>query len=327
MKRFRFLLVYIVGFASLGFSQQGGGTPDRSNEGDSNAIAKKEPPKPAASYSPGIALTASLLLPGAGQIYTRHYVKGALFFATEIGVGLFAYQRYIYTKGLRHNADSIADTAMFYLHSWQKAKSSDTTRTLETAYKMKKLSADSAAMEKLQMQDVFFQSVALMAGIYYWNVLDALQCTNLLKSDSKKDPATAMWLSAIPGLGLGQVYNGELSKAGMILMAQFYMAYLAINYHTVMKDCQSYEIANSSPADSITYVLFNGTDYNKWDYWRTTAFKNRNMWIWYSVAFYLYGIMDAAVDAHLHDARIKMRLEPDLVPQNKEIGLHATLNF
>ncbi len=290
-------------------------------EKDSVSIARDN------RHIPGIAFTASLLLPGAGQIYTGHYVKGALFFATEIGVGLFGYQRYIYANGLRHNADSIALLERSALSLWQQHAKSDSTRTLETTYKMAKIEADSAAMEKLQMQDVFFQSVALMAGIYYWNVLDALQCANVLRSESKKDPATAMWLSAIPGLGLGQVYNGELSKAGMILMGQFYMAYLAINYHTIMKDCQNYEIANISPADSITYTLFNGTDYNKWDFWRTTAFKNRNMWIWYSVAFYLYGIMDAAVDAHLHDARIKMKLEPDLVPQNKEVGLRATFNF
>jgi len=58
---------------------------------------------------------------------------------------------------------------------------------------------------------------------------------------------------------------------------------------------------------------------------RGEAFRNRNMWMWYSVAFYLYGIFDAWVDANLHDARVKMKLEPDLNPQTKEIGLHASM--
>jgi hypothetical protein len=33
------------------------------------------------------------------------------------------------------------------------------------------------------------------------------------------------------------------------------------------------------------------------------------------------------VDAHLHDAPLKMKLEPDLAPQSKEIGLKATFSF
>jgi hypothetical protein len=51
------------------------------------------------------------------------------------------------------------------------------------------------------------------------------------------------------------------------------------------------------------------------------------MYLWYSILFYFYGILDAVVDAHLHDAGAKMKLEPDLVPQNKQVGLTLTVPF
>ena len=41
------------------------------------------------------------------------------------------------------------------------------------------------------------------------------------------------------------------------------------------------------------------------------AFHNRNTYLWYSLGCWLYGIVDAVVDAHLHDASTKMKLEPE----------------
>ena len=109
-------------------------------------------------------------------------------------------------------------------------------------------------------------------------------------------------------------------------MIQMDLAYVAINYHLIMKDCEKYEAA-IDPRNADQYNLFKGPQLDKWESRRTTAFRNRNMWMWYSFAFYLYGIFDAVVDANLHDARVKMKLEPDLNPQTKEIGLHASMNF
>jgi TM2 domain-containing membrane protein YozV len=307
--------------ASLGFAQQGD-TASRIGQDDSTAIAKRElgqSPKP---KNAGITLAASLVIPGGGQIYTGHYVMGGLFFATEAILGLYVYNRYLVTAALKHNADS---TGAFWApyRNWVR-KAGDTTG-IDSAF-FGKLEADSADMEKKEQQNVLYQSIAWMVGVYYYNVLDALQGTNLFKSDSKKDPVTAAWLSAIPGLGLGQMYNGELSKAGMIFMIQMDLAYVAINYHLIMRDCEKYEAA-IDPNNADQYNLFKGPQLDKWESRRTEAFRNRNMWMWYSVAFYLYGIFDAVVDANLHDARVKMKLEPDLNPQTKEIGLHASMNF
>jgi hypothetical protein len=41
----------------------------------------------------------------------------------------------------------------------------------------------------------------------------------------------------------------------------------------------------------------------------------------------MYGIFDAVVDAHLHDSGMKMKLEPDLVPDRKQVGLNLNVEF
>ncbi|HUI91589.1 MAG TPA: DUF5683 domain-containing protein [Chitinivibrionales bacterium] len=297
-------------------------------ESDSTAVVKKDSLKRAPLFKPGIALASSLVIPGAGQVYTGHYIKAGLFFISEIGVGLFGYQRYLYTVALKKNADSIAALWNSVRDSVSIKRSIIDTTTYDTNdvgffYKLK---ADSARYEEKETRDVLYQSIAWMLGIYYYNIMDALQSAGVMRDNSKKNPAVAGWLSAIPGLGLGQIYNGELSKAGMILMVQFNLAYVALNYHLRMVDCENAEAA-IDPNNKPQYNLFIGPQHDRWEYRRNNAFRNRNMFLWYSLAFYFYGILDAVVDAHLHDAPLRMKLEPDLVPQSKEMGLRATIPF
>ena len=64
---------------------------------------------------------------------------------------------------------------------------------------------------------------------------------------------------------------------------------------------------------------------DEWEFRQNSAFRNRNTYLWYSIFFYIYGILDAVVDAHLHDYREKMKLYPDLVPAND--GAHLQINY
>lgn len=327
MDSIRFFLISLFVFTALALGQEGN-EQGRVQKSDSLTVVKKDSVKTVKSYNPAIALTASVLLPGAGQVYTGHYIKAGLFFVSEIGVGLFGYQRYIYASALKKNTDSITAIWKTLKDSVAITRSpSDSTKndTTDVGF-FWKLKADSARFEENDTRNVLLQSFAWMVGIYYYNVLDALQCAGVLKDSSKKDPAVAGWLSAIPGLGLGQIYNGELSKAGMILMTQLNLAYVAFNYHMSMIECEHAE-ASVDPNNKPEYSLFYGPQRDRWEYRRTNAFRNRNMFLWYSLAFYFYGILDAVVDAHLHDAPLKMKLEPDLTPQSKEIGLKATFAF
>jgi TM2 domain-containing membrane protein YozV len=330
MERFRYFVIATVIFTFLAFGQE---KPQESpiQTKDSASVdrgEKKDILKPAKTYNPAIAVSASLLFPGGGQIYTGKYVMAGLFLASEIGVGIFGYQRFLYESGLRKNSDSIAVVAARFKDSVEIKKSSRDTAVFDTTNLglFWKLKADSAAFEAKEARNIVWQSIAWMAGIYYYNVLDALHSTGCFKDNSKKNPAVAGGLAAIPGLGLGQIYNGEFSKAGMILMTQFNLAFLAVNYHLIMTDCEKYE-ASMDPENKADYSLFYGAQRDKWEYRRTTAFRNRNTYIWYSLLFYFYGIFDAVVDAHLHDAPIKMKLDADLSPNNKEMRLRATIPF
>jgi TM2 domain-containing membrane protein YozV len=327
MDSIRFFLISLFVFAALALGQEVN-EQGRIQKSDSSTIVKKDSVKTVKSYNPSLALAASLVIPGAGQVYTGHYIKAGLFFVSEIGVGLFGYQRYLYTVALKKNADSITAIWKTLKDSVAIARSPiDSTKndTTDVGF-FWKLKADSARYEENDTRNVLFQSLAWMVGIYYYNVLDALQCAGVLRDSSKKNPTVAGWLAAIPGLGLGQIYNGELSKAGMILMTQLNLAYVAFNYHMSMVECEHAE-ASVDPNNKPEYSLFYGPQRDRWEYRRTNAFRNRNMFLWYSLAFYFYGILDAVVDAHLHDAPLKMKLEPDLTPQSKEIGLKATFAF
>jgi hypothetical protein len=327
MKCTRFFLILVVIYASLASGETGvvrdsGGITQRDSDvaGVQNSLKAA---KPASVYNPAIALTSSILVPGAGQVYTRHYVKAGLFLVAEAGVGLFAYQRYIWEKDLVHNADSVGALAARY----GRVPKIDTAKA-DTTYPGIgfQLEADRDRFDAKASRYVVYQSISWMAGIYYYNILDALHATGIFKNNSKKSPSLAGWLSAIPALGLGQFYNGETSKAGMIFMTQFNLGYLAFNYQRLMRDCENYEV--SIMGDSHGYATYKAQGLNNdWENRRKEAFRNRNMYLWYSLMFYFYGVLDAVVDAHLHDAGLRMNLEPDLVPQKKQVGMTMTVPF
>ena len=98
------------------------------------------------------------------------------------------------------------------------------------------------------------------------------------------------------------------------------------NYNTLMHICEDNLRKINSPTTRESKDQAAKELKDNWDSKRNEAFRNRNMWAWYSIGFYFYSIFDAIVDAHLHDAGKKMRLEPDLLP-GKGVGLHYKLTF
>lgn len=298
---------------------------------DSTALLNISIPK-AVVYKPQIALMASII-PGGGQIYTGQYIKAGLYMVAEAGVALFGYQRLIWQKDYVRYADSLAvirdaNAGKIKVTEVDRVNGQDTVK-YDTTYLgiIPQFDYDLANFQVLQNKYLLQQCAAWMAGIYYYNLMDALHATRYFHDDGKRDPTTAGLLSAIPFLGLGQIYNGELSKAGMIAMAQINMGFIAFNYQRLMTECEHREELD---LNSPEYKVFSGTtgDYKgQWESKRKDAFKNRNMWLWYSLMFYCYNIFDAIVDAHLHDAGTKMKLEPDLVPLEQKIGLTMTMQF
>jgi hypothetical protein len=262
-------------------------------------------------FNPIVSGTASLILPGAGQVYTRHYVKAGFFVALEATFGSMVYF-WKKTVDVRDAEEKKwTGFAEGDTNAFQRAKD------MEESY----LAHHGAVDARLSM----YSFLAWAAGGYVFNVLDALGSSNAFKNSKAKSPSTAALLAAIPGLGLGQWYNGSLSKAGMVMMGQVSLGLMAYNSQRLMTRAENnYKRLNAPDADAVTKQVAstysgNSTYKGKWSSTRFRAFTNRNMYLWYSVFFYGYSIFDAVVDAYLHEYTEKMKIKPDLVIGSRQV--------
>ena len=98
-------------------------------------------------------------------------------------------------------------------------------------------------------------------------------------SDSIKSPKNAALSSIIPGGG--QLYNGKKFKAGLILAGE---VLAIVNWY------------NNSQLYSI-YDADNDAEYPLPKY---RYLEKRNKYVWWIGFIYIYGLIDAIVDAHLH---------------------------
>ncbi len=304
--------------------------------------------------NPFAAGLLSAVVPGAGQLYNRNYVKSVLFLGAEGGLVAAAIYRAYEAGACRDSVkrfntivehlfqpgnvldpswlivdsltryDSTFDTSGAVLNI-DSARTADTLATL-TTYRMRQ---DSAAFGRQRRVHGTANAITWAAGCYVWSILDAVEKTGRLENDEPRNPKLAGWLSAIPGLGLGQIYNGKLSKAGMIMMVQASLAVMSYNYHSEFAECerQLQVLENDTAAEHAVDLAYGYTFSDEWDEQRKNAFRNRNTYLWYSIFFYLYGIFDAVVDAHLHDYRSRMRLEPDLQVPVQQVGFRLTLEL
>ena len=98
-------------------------------------------------------------------------------------------------------------------------------------------------------------------------------------SDSIKSPKNAALSSIIPGGG--QLYNGKKFKAGLILTGE---VLAIVNWYNNSQLYSSYDADND-----VDYPL------PKYRY-----LEKRNKYVWWIGFIYIYGLIDAIVDAHLH---------------------------
>ena len=98
-------------------------------------------------------------------------------------------------------------------------------------------------------------------------------------SDSIKSPKNAALSSIIPGGG--QLYNGKKFKAGMILTGE---VLAIVNWYNNSQLYSSYDDENNDeyPLPKYRYL------------------EKRNKYVWWIGFIYIYGLIDAIVDAHLH---------------------------
>jgi len=272
--------------------------------------------------NPVIPGVASLIVPGAGQIITGHYVKASFFIALEsIFVGQALYWR--------SNSDIGDQNAQYHFNSamrkWKGQDSLDRFNSrLDSVRSVEDFNLDHHGVMDWRFSSYNFTVWAV--GAYIYNVLDAINSSNYFKNSEPKKAGTAALLAAVPGLGLGQLYNGSVSKAGMVIMGQFSLGVMAWNSYRLMRDAENNYGRLSAATDSLTKAI--APDYTgRWGSTRYRAFTNRNMYLWYGIFYYFYSMFDATVDAYLHDYPNKMRIEPDLGISEKEIKFSLSSTF
>ena len=109
---------------------------------------------------------------------------------------------------------------------------------------------------------------------FFLNVILTAQVT---KTDSTliKNPKTAFYLSAVPGIG--QLYNGKLLKGSLVLTLESFAIYSFLENAKIYRD---YDSAN------------NRLPKNRY-------LEKRNKYAWWVIFIYFYSMIDAMVDAHL----------------------------
>ncbi len=92
----------------------------------------------------------------------------------------------------------------------------------------------------------------------------------------KKDPKTAFLFSLVPGMG--QVYNGKWIKSAMVIG-------LEVSSFIYWQDNIS---------------KYNDYEQNNYPLSRHRYLEKRNKYAWWIGIIYVYAMIDAVVDAHLH---------------------------
>lgn len=259
------------------------------------------------------AAVVSGIVPGGAQLLQKRYFMAGTFLAFEAVSGSVAFHYY------RKNHEWLDLANSHRANAFAANTGIDSARSFEESF----LARQSARLSRYRMQN----AIVLTLGGYLFNVLDAID-GSIVDEPKSRNPAVAGWLAAIPGMGLGQIYNGKLSKAGLFMTGQFTLGVMAYNNHRLMSRAENenerlLELRERSDIGLNAYNEYN----NEWDFQRNSAFRKRNTYLWYSLILYFVTIFDAVVDAHLSDYGQKMRVYPDLSLQGKGAQLNLNVNF
>lgn len=235
------------------------------------------------------------ILPGGGQYYTQHYVRGG--FITGIELALF--YEVVYNKAFQYDrvleqAKPFQDSVSYYTKLIIEAEGRDSLRTYQERRLENLNRVRSYSDKKMEQEDLRKAETAWLYGLHLYGMFDAfgIWYNNNHRSVEQRSMRTAVLWSIIPGFG--QMYNGEFGKAGLLYMGiigssvSIWTSQNMVNYYLDRKHLMAGEGISSEEYDKVVERL---------TYYR----KNRNQYIWALALLYLYSMGDSAVDALLSD--------------------------
>jgi hypothetical protein len=262
------------------------------------------------------------LLPGGGQYYTEHYVRGGFLTGIE---GLLIYDiffnRSYQRDRLLERVRPFQDSVLYFTTKVLESRKNGSSRDSVLYYHDKRLEflerVRAQSDKKMEQEDVRKAELAWLIGIHLYGMFDTfgIWYNNNYRSTELKSMKTALLWSIIPGFG--QMYNREFGKMGLLYMAfigsatSIWTSQNMVEYYLDRKHMVEGESTTSEEYERVAERV---------TYYR----KNRNQYIWAIALIYLYSVGDAAVDALLSDFDNPMHLA---VLPRLEGGVQALVSF
>jgi hypothetical protein len=269
---------------------------------------------PPPSPTPLQAAAASLVLPGLGQWWTGHPIRGSILGALEL---------WLYGDALQRNLTSIPklrserDLIRSMLDVERARVQDDTTFTARAGVMALQDSLMEASGNAALSTDYVHSEIAWAVGLHVWGAVDAAESAWLRRGGVRPQRSMfqSAWASALVP-GLGQILNGRYSKAALLYMA---VAGSTVSLHGRQGMVEFWKDQSDQAAlDGRSTTFAN----EQADLFR----KRRNQYIWGLGLLYVYQILDATVDARL--SRIETTPSLSLAPSWQQgPGLVAALRF
>jgi TM2 domain-containing membrane protein YozV len=244
---------------------------------------------PTRPLSMPVALTLATLVPGGGQFYGGHPVRGSFLVGLEaVLFGLAINTYYVDLPRRDRTTRNYLDAAN---EAFVRLTQNPADAAAEAEFKTyTKMARDNAAL-RLQYADLANSQLAWAVGLHVYGILDAVEIVNRSHNPvpEERSVGRAFLYGLIPGGG--QIYNGRYGKFGMLYMTLGASAVSAISRQNVVENYNK----------SIAMARLEGASTSELETDRQIFRRRRNQYYFGAGLFYIYALMDGMVDAALSD--------------------------
>ncbi|MDB5050434.1 MAG: hypothetical protein JWO30_3505 [Fibrobacteres bacterium] len=243
------------------------------------------------SYSKAVTLSA--LLPGAGQIYGSHPVRGGFLIGMETLLGgLALYSDLVDVPHWRNQAKDALDSAdaLFIRES----RFPDSAALLGPQRASQVDFARKRSQLASQQEDLANSQIAWALGLHLYGILDAAEIAYLSRHrDTKTRSVRRAMAYGMLFPGAGQLYNRRYGKFGMLWMT--------LGASVVSAYSRQEMVGLLNQRLKVARLEKNTGDITELEKDRTLYRKRRNQYFWAMGLFYVYAVLDGMVDASLSD--------------------------
>jgi hypothetical protein len=244
---------------------------------------------PTRPLSMPVALGLALVIPGGGQFYGGHPVRGSFLVGLEtvlLGLALNTY--YVDLPSRDRTTRNYLDAAD---EAFVRLSQNPSDEAAARDFRLATQGARDNASLRLQYADLANSQLAWAAGLHMYGILDAVEIVNRSHNPvpQERSVGRAFMYGLLPGGG--QVYNGRYGKFGMLWMTLGASAVSAVSRQNVVENLNK----------SIAIARLEGNSTTDLETDRQIFRRRRNQYYFGAGLFYIYALMDGMVDAALSD--------------------------